>query len=158
MITGLLNDMTKDAIEFGQVFGNLGHAILNFAAAMPGLAELLLRVADGISRVILWASQYHVIITMFMVFEEFQRWGGLVSTMLGKMGLALGDTSGKWYTMAHAAGVFKSIFGLIPALITKTGSAITAAAPAFGYFAGDVYKAGTAMEDAGKAGSRPSPA
>ena len=53
----LLGNMVSDLQELGQVFGNVGHAILNFAADMPGLAEVLLKIVDGISGVILWLSK-----------------------------------------------------------------------------------------------------
>ena len=53
---GLLANMVPDLQEIGQVFGNLGHAILNFASDMPGLAEVLLKIVDAISGVILWLS------------------------------------------------------------------------------------------------------
>ena len=39
-LNSLLSNMVSDLIEIGQVFGNLGHAILNFASDMPGLAEV----------------------------------------------------------------------------------------------------------------------
>ncbi len=86
----LLGNMVADLVMIGQTFGNVGHAILNFAADMPGLAEVLLMVVDGISKVILWISQLPPwIITTFMAFEEFYRWGGLVASIISRVGLAL---------------------------------------------------------------------
>ena len=35
-IHGLLDQMVPDAVKLGMVFANLGHALVNFAAAMPG--------------------------------------------------------------------------------------------------------------------------
>ena len=88
--------MVQDLIEIGQVFGNLGHAILNFASDMPGLAEVLLRIADAASRVVLWISELPApLITTFMVFEEFSRWGGLLVTILGRLGLATSEPGGQ---------------------------------------------------------------
>ena len=57
-LNSLLSNMVSDLIEIGQVFGNLGHAILNFASDMPGLAEVLLRIADAASAGrVLWISR-----------------------------------------------------------------------------------------------------
>jgi len=59
----------------------IGHAILNFASDMPGLAEKLLLIADAISKVILWISELpHYLIEGFMAFEEFIRWASPVMT------------------------------------------------------------------------------
>ena len=86
----LLGNMVSDLQQLGQVFGNVGHAILNFAADMPGLAEVLLGIVDGISKVILWISQLPPwLIEGAMALEEFYRWGGLVASIIARIGLVL---------------------------------------------------------------------
>jgi hypothetical protein len=85
-LSGLLAGMITDAVELGQVFGNLGHAILNFAADMPGAAELILRLVDYISEFILRISELPSwIITAVVAFEEMYRWGGLVATIFSRL-------------------------------------------------------------------------
>lgn len=82
-ITDLLSKGAQDLAMFGQILGNVGHAIVNFASDMPGLAEVLLRVADAISQVILWVSSLpRWLIFTVMAMEEFYRWGGLVARIL----------------------------------------------------------------------------
>ena len=85
--TGLIGKGVEDAVEFGQVLGNMGHALLNFASDMPGLAEVLLKIIDGISELILWISKLPPwIITTLMVFEELFRWGGLLVGVFAQIG------------------------------------------------------------------------
>ena len=85
-IQGLLSGMVRDLQMFGQVLGNLGHALLNFASAMPGLAAVLLGVLDGITRLILAFSSLPSWIFMAAIaIEEFYRWGGLALTMLVRL-------------------------------------------------------------------------
>jgi hypothetical protein len=111
-VNDLLGNMLPDLQEIGQVFGNLGHAILNLAADMPGLAEVLLKVVDGISRVILWISELPpIVITVAMAFEEFYRWGGLVASIISRIGLLLPLLAG-----APAAAAV-AIFGRIAAIM-----------------------------------------
>jgi hypothetical protein len=107
---GLLSGMVADLQQFGQILGNIGHAILNFAAAMPGLARVLLSVADAISRVILWISQTPAwIITAVMAFEEFYRWGGAVLSLVLRLGGAF---------LSLVTGAY------VPAFILNFGSAL----------------------------------
>jgi len=83
-LNGLVSKGVTDLMEFGQVLGNLGHALLNFASAMPGLAEVLLKLLDAFSHLILIISEIPApIITAAMAFEEFLRWGSLVVGMFG---------------------------------------------------------------------------
>lgn len=96
-IQGLISNMVQDLQEFGQVLGNLGHALLNFASAMPGLAQVLLKIADAISRIILFASGFGPLITFGMALEEMYRWGGLAATMLVRL-------TGGMNTMQNIAG------------------------------------------------------
>ena len=88
--TGLIGAGVQDLVEFGQILGNIGHALLNFASAMPGLAEVLLKIIDGISGVILWLSKLPPwIITTVMVIEELFRWGGLLVGIFAQIGSAI---------------------------------------------------------------------
>ena len=82
-LTGLISKGAQDFTEFGQILGNIGHAIANFAAAMPGLAEVLLKIIDVLSDFLKIISEIPApIITAAMAFEEFLRWGSLVNGMV----------------------------------------------------------------------------
>lgn len=88
-VHGLLSGMVTDLTEFGQILGNVGHAVLNFAAAMPGLAGFLLAVATAVSHVVLAISSIPApIITAVMAIEEFYRWGGLAMNAVLGLGAA----------------------------------------------------------------------
>jgi hypothetical protein len=142
----LLSKMVPDLVEFGQILGNIGHALLNFASDMPGLAEVLLKIADAISKIILVISELpRWFVLSFMAMEEFQRWGGLVATGLGRLGLALGDTSGKWYTFGHAAGIIKTVLGLVPTILFNAGSALSMFGNKLPMIGSEVESAGNAM-------------
>jgi len=130
-LQGLMSGMIPDLVEFGQIFGNIGHALLNFAAAMPGVSQVLLRLADDISRVILWISKLPpALITTFMVFEEFNRYGGVVVSILGKLGIAMDGVSGKVLSLTHTKTVFMSLFqgilGIVPGAISLLARLATA--------------------------------
>jgi hypothetical protein len=150
-LNSLLANMVSDLIEIGQVFGNLGHAVLNLAADMPGLAEVLLKIADAASRVVLWVSELPApLILTFMVFEEFSRWGGLVVTMLGKLGLASSELSGGLFSVSRFGGILSNVLKAIPMLaagaVQGLGSLMQAVASdeyAFG-------RAGTAVKGLGE--------
>jgi hypothetical protein len=111
---GLLSQMVTDLVEFGQILGNVGHAILNLAGDMPGLAHVLLAVADGISRVILAITSLPSwIITTFMAFEEFYRWGGLALRMVTALAAAPAAMV-TWFQGANFIRAFgQSIIGLV---------------------------------------------
>lgn len=93
----LVSSATDDLRAFGQILGNLGHAIINLAADMPGLAEVVLHVIAGITALINWVSQLpHGLIEAIMVIEEMYRWSGLLAgafSLLGR-GIALIGTLG----------------------------------------------------------------
>jgi chemotaxis protein histidine kinase CheA len=109
---GLLGNMLSDLQELGQVFGNLGHAILNFAADMPGLAEVLLKVVDALSGVILWVSTLpHWLIEGAMALEEFYRWGGLAASIIARIGLLLPALAGA------PLGIAVGLFGRLAAIM-----------------------------------------
>ena len=88
--SGLIGEGVQDLVEFGQILGNIGHALLNFASDMPGLAEVLLKIIDAISGLILWLSKLPApIITTIMVIEELFRWGGLLVGVFAQIGSAM---------------------------------------------------------------------
>lgn len=147
----LIANMVPDLVMFGQILGNIGHALLNFAAAMPGLAEVLLKIADAISRVILWLSELpRWVIMAVMAFEEFNRWGGLVITIMGRMGLASSALATGILNPLRAVSILRNVLGLLPMLLTRIGGLMATAGASMGFFGADVYAAGVAMEDFGK--------
>lgn len=82
-LQGLISKGAQDFTQFGQILGNVGHAIVNFAAAMPGLAEVLLKLFDVLSQFLKIISEIPApIITAAMAFEEFLRWGSLLNGMI----------------------------------------------------------------------------
>ena len=123
-LDSLLSNMVRDLIEIGQVFGNLGHAILNVASDMPGLAEVLLGVLDGFSRLLniltqpAWYNFGGHLITVIMGLEEFNRWGSLLVGTMGRMGLAtteLSGATGSYFLMGDRfIGVLKNMIGFLP--------------------------------------------
>jgi hypothetical protein len=143
-LKGLLADMVPDLQEIGQVFGNLGHSVLNFAAAMPGLARVLLGVADGISRVVLAVSSIPAgFITAGMAMEEFFRWGGLV---LGVMARLAG--AGELMASFGATGFITKFGAALLALVAQGGTFISWVGTLIGRLAGiapAAEGAGTAM-------------
>jgi hypothetical protein len=147
-IQGLLSGMVRDLQQFGQILGNLGHALLNFASAMPGLARFLLAVADGISRVILAVSGAGALITFGMALEEMYRWGGLVLGILARIGVALGGVE------AAAATGFISKFGAaLQAVVVDGGmfiSWIGRGLAALGEFSPELGAAGEALKGFGQ--------
>jgi hypothetical protein len=87
----LLGNMVTDLIEFGQFFGQFGHALLNFAAAMPGLAEVILKVLVALSGLLLVISKLPTwVIQTVMVIEELYRWGGLLTGIVLQLAKAFG--------------------------------------------------------------------
>ena len=115
---GLMAEGVTDLTEFGQILGNLGHAVDDFAGKMPGMAELLLRVADAASRVVAFISELpKPLIETFMVFHEFNMWGGLVIGMLGKLGLATSELAPGTMSAARSFGVLSNLFKAVPMLI-----------------------------------------
>jgi len=88
--TGLLSDGVQDLVEFGQILGNIGHAILNLASAMPGLAEIILKLIDGFSDLIKIISELPpMFLTVIFGIEEAYRWSGLLVGIFGLVGRAI---------------------------------------------------------------------
>jgi SLT domain-containing protein len=88
--TGLISKGAQDLVEFGQILGNIGHAILNLASAMPGLAEIVLGIIDAFSDFIKIISELPpMLITVVMGIEEAYRWSGLLVGVFGLLGRAI---------------------------------------------------------------------
>src|SRR6266568_9028166 len=86
----LVGQAVQDLREFGQILGNVGHALLMFAAAMPGAAELALHIATAISEVIKWISQLPApLLYAVFIFEEMYRWSGILVGGFGLLGRAI---------------------------------------------------------------------
>jgi hypothetical protein len=136
---GLLAHMTSDLTGIGQLFGNLGHGILSIANQMPGLAEVLLRVfggiAGGISYVAQLSDRFRLagisVLGLAMGAEEFVRWGGLLTTVFVKLGIAQAGanawTTKSAFTFARLDEVMRGLWGILPraiaGLATVTGAA-----------------------------------
>lgn len=127
-LSTILRNMIPDLVKIGQVGGNLGHFIASTAAQMPGLAEVLLSVLDGVTRLAAgvtdFTSKIHIgswtLLTFVMGIEEFNRWGSLMVSMLGRMGLATAQLSGgmgSYFLVGDRfIGILKNIYGIIPNL------------------------------------------
>lgn len=121
-IHSLLSGMIHDLTIFGQILGNIGHAILNFAAAMPGLAPHILGAIDVISKLILWISQLpRILITVTMGFEEFYRWGGLVATVIAALALGASKFISSFFGIPLVLGrvveIAKLLMTVLPAMV-----------------------------------------
>jgi hypothetical protein len=113
-LTGLVSKGATDLAELGAVIGNLGHTVLNLASDMPGLAEVLLAVFVGASKLLeILSSMPAKIITVAMGFEEFARWGSLVSSMLGRMTGVATESMGGWYRLFSNAEIVSQNFARI---------------------------------------------
>ena len=173
-LKGLLSGMAQDAQGLGQVLGNLGHAILNFAADMPGLAAVLLKVLNALSATVLAftnlgdaANRYlgwtggivtalnnvsHYMILGAMAAEEFYRWGGLVVNILSRVGLAA-VSSMKEFQSLSMMGKYQAIFATLGTALTRSAGAIVTfagrAVSALGKLMPEFEAAGTAVENFG---------
>jgi hypothetical protein len=125
--TKLLANMTSDLRGIGQLFGNLGHALLAFGSQMPGLAEVLLAGLVGLTKFVTEAielgSKLHIgsvsVITLAMAFEEFNRWGGLAATVLTKLGLASASLTGGPFSLTRFASVVQGLLSILPLAIAQ---------------------------------------
>jgi hypothetical protein len=133
-LDSLTSHMVQDATGIGQVFGNLGHILLSLGSQMPGLAEVLLATLGGILHIgvdiVDMADKFRIagisVITLAMGFEEFNRWGSLVTSGLTRMGLGTAEVTGNFFSLTRAAGVLKNILGVVPAVIGRVGQGIEA--------------------------------
>ena len=146
----LLANMVPDLVKIGEIFGNLGHALLNFAAAMPGLANVMLNVADALSRVVLWLSQLPApLITAVFALHEFNTWGSIAATALGLVGLATTTLSGSFFGLGRAQAVFLTLFRALPMLIATGISAFGSMLVPLGRFAPSLAFAGMSIRNFG---------
>ena len=133
----LLAHMTSDLQGIGKVFGNLGSSLLLFGSQMPGLAEILLKtfanITGWVTELIALSSKFRFhgisVLTAVMAYEEFNRWGGLVAVMLGKLGLASNVANGGLargvFSFARFDGILRGIWSVIPNVIGALGSLVT---------------------------------
>jgi hypothetical protein len=144
----LLSRMVTDLQQFGQVLGNLGHAVLNFAAAMPGLAAVLLTIVTYLSSLIEVASRGGVFFTFAMAMEEFFRWGGLALGILVRLTGQLGMMN----SIAGGGGFIVRFGAALLTLVSTGGMAIAWAGRMIGML-GELIPvagaAGAAMETFG---------
>jgi hypothetical protein len=109
-VQGLLSDMVKDAVQIGEVFGNLGDAIVNLADKMPGLVHVLL---DGLVAVTGLVNAFSKLPTWLVEsvigIEEFYRWGGLFITLFARMGAAIGTLGEGLPLVATFGGYFQTM-------------------------------------------------
>ena len=148
-LTDLISGATGDIQGLGEVFGNLGHIILNIAHSMPGLAEVLLHGLADISEAAVKITSVPWVQTMgmwAMAAEEFYRWGGLLTTMMTKI---FGVSA---YAQAAAAdGGFIAKFGAnIKALAQGAGNAVGS----LGSFTEKTAESGKAAAAAGEDAGR----
>lgn len=131
-LDAFLKYMYSDFLQFGQILGNIGNSIAAFASQMPGLALVLLSVLNAVTGVIrsvldfsLALQRMHIpILTAIMGFEEFNRWGSLLVSGLGKIGLATAEVSGGFLSLGRARGVFMSLVSAIPVAIARITQAL----------------------------------
>lgn len=121
----LVSSATSDLQAFGQILGNLGHAIISLAADMPGLAEVILHVIDGITALISWFAQLpHGLITAIFVIEEMYRWSGLLAGAFGLLGrgIALLGTLGIPVFIAIGRNVATMVANVIAGVSNMIGN------------------------------------
>ena len=129
-MNSLLAHMVPDLTQIGQLFGNLGHDLLIFASDMPGLAEVLLRTFDDIAgaiKTVLGFPFAHYIVEGAMAVEEFMRWGGLLVTLLGHLGVATDDVGAKFLSWTRLSGVFTSLTLAVPRIAAALTGVLGAA-------------------------------
>lgn len=152
-VQGLLANMVPDLQGLGQLFGNLGHSVLNLASEMPGLAEVLLGVFAGLSKLLsvltnpAWYNFGGHLITYAMGLEEFYRWGGLVLNLMVRL------TGQMAYFSTLSTGGFITRFGgYLLTMVRAGGLALVWAGAMIGRLAGlsaAFGVAGTAVARAG---------
>jgi SLT domain-containing protein len=145
--TGLISSGVADLVEFGQILGNIGHAILNLASKMPGLAEIILKILDGFSDLIKVISELPTpLIAVVMGIEEAYRWSGLLVGVFGLAGraLALMGTLG----IPVIAKIGLNMGAMVANVITGVGAMVinfVSMGEKIGVFGADVDKAATSM-------------
>jgi hypothetical protein len=153
VLNNVLAKMIPDLIEVGQFFGNLGHALALVGEQMPGLAEVMLGGLAVITHLIVAVLNFtnvlgHMgipILTAVIALEEFQRWGGLFTTMMIKMGVSVEAATGKWFGWTRTGTTALAIIRILGAGIVTLVSGIGVAIRAIPIFAAETSVAGNAM-------------
>ena len=166
MLHGLLAGMIPDLVQFGQVFGNIGHALFAFAAQMPGLARVLLAVLDGFTFLVKGVVDFtnsvrplgFDLLTVAMGMEEFARWGGLLVGLMGRMGFATTALEGNFASVGGFFARFGSVaLNLVRAPLLLASTAIAGVGNLLSRLPGVAGRAGAAIEvfgtEAGLAGA-----
>lgn len=129
-MNGLLSNMEPDLIEFGQILGNMGHGLADFAADMPGAANMLLSFLDAASRVVSMVGDIPAPIIMAgMALHEFNTWGSVSIALLGRLGFATTAVEGSFFGFARAGAVLQNVFQIVArapmTLMSNLGSLLT---------------------------------
>lgn len=97
-----------DLVGVGQVFGNLTHAIFQFAGKMPGVAEMILNVLNTGAKFLNWfASLPGPIVKTALGLEAAHRWGGLLGrNVIGPLTGKLGDFADKMGMSSKVSNAF----------------------------------------------------
>jgi hypothetical protein len=132
-MSALLGNMVPDLVEFGQVLGNLGHAVANLASKMPGLAELLLKLLDAASKAVEWFSTLPTpLIMTAMAMEEIWRWGQPLAAILTRLPALIEGFAASGFgvvpVLNRMAEVFRALIGVIPNLIADFSELAASAA------------------------------
>ena len=146
-VNSLLAGAMQALREFGQIFGNVGHALLNFASAMPGAAELVLKLLDAFSFLIKAISEIPApIITFIMLIEELYRWSGVLAGIFALVGRGIAALGTLGIPVFAKIGMN---FGMMVAnIISGVGGAIinfVAMGEKIGVFGARVDSAATSM-------------
>ena len=157
-LNGLLSAMVPDLVHVGQVFGNLGGFLASFASQMPGLAELLLGLLAGFLNlakgIVDFTNSTRIfgvsILTVLMAMEEFARWGGLVVSVMGKMGIATTALAGNFSSVSGFIARFGSVaLNLVRAPMMLLSQGIAGVGHAISLLPGRFGAAGDAIEGFG---------
>jgi hypothetical protein len=154
-LNSVMASMIPDLTEIGQVFGNLGHAVLLLAAQMPGLSQVLLAGIAGftdLARVILQlTSDIHLgswsVLTFAIALEEFARWGGLLVGVMGRMGIATTALRGNFSSLGGFIARFGSVaLNLVRAPLMLASQALAGVGNVVSRLPGLFGEAGAAVE------------
>ena len=135
LVSGAVSDLTN----LGQVLGNLGHAFINLAADMPGIAEVILKIVAAFSQLIEWVTEIPApIVTTVMALEEFVRWGGLVVNLAGQLAGGFAKVVGAAGNVAGAMSKLASDGSIVESAFKGISSGATAAEGGLNEFKGAV--------------------
>jgi hypothetical protein len=151
-MTGLLSNMEPDLVEFGQILGNMGHGLADFAADMPGAANMLLAFLDGVSKVVSMVGDIPApIITSVMALHELNTWGSIAVAGLGKLGIATTEVEGSFFGFSRAAGVLRNVVLAVPMALSQMTAGLGGMIGKLGVSAGSdgLVAAGAAVQNFG---------